>query len=163
MSIRLDSRTSVCYATVMCSGVDDITAADDLAALLDAVERLERRPRIGREGWLVREELRSCRRLTDRIELLFSSLVAELAGCGEDEWEGQSNPCDWVKEECRTSGITAWNALVVGEQAARLEQSCQAVRTGGIGWGHPMVSLCRIPIRIRDGATNGASGNLHAN
>jgi hypothetical protein len=70
------------------------------------------------------------------MELQFSGMVTELAGCGEDEWEGHPSPTSWVKEECRTTGTVAWNALVVGKQAVRMPASARALRDGQIGFSH---------------------------
>ena len=101
-----------------------------------ALERFSRRPRGGRRGELIRTEMIGWRRLIDRMELEFSAMATELAGCGEDEWEGYPSSTSWVKQECRTTGTAAWNALVVGEQAARMPASTEALRDGQIGFTH---------------------------
>ena len=139
----LAMRTSVWYTPGMCKGGDDITAgAGTLAVVELAVERFGQRPRRGRPAEDVREELVGWRRLLDRMELEFGSMVTELAGFGEEQWEGHTSPTDWVRDECRTTGTAAWNALVVGEQAARLPESARALRAGEIGFGH-LVLLAR--------------------
>jgi hypothetical protein len=52
------------------------------------------------------------------------------------EWLGHNSPTDWVKEECHLTGTAAWNALVVGEQAARMPESTRALVAGEIGYAH---------------------------
>ena len=109
---------------------------DELAAVGAALERFVSRPRGDRLGEVVRDEMVGWRRLIDRMELEFSGMVTELAACGEEEWQGHNSPTDWVKEECHLTGTAAWNALVVGEQAARMPESTRALVAGEIGYAH---------------------------
>jgi hypothetical protein len=109
---------------------------EDLAAVGAALERFVSRPRDDRPGEVVRGEMVGWRRLIDRMELEFSGMVTELASCGEVEWLGHNSPTDWVKEECHLTGTAAWNALVVGEQAARMPESTRALVAGEIGYAH---------------------------
>src|ERR1039458_2854996 len=109
---------------------------DELAAVGAALERFVSRPRGERPGEVVRDEMVGWRRLIDRMELEFSGMVTELAACGEEEWQGHNSPTDWVKEECHLTGTAAWNALVVGEQAARMPESTRALVAGEIGYAH---------------------------
>ena len=109
---------------------------EDLAAVGAALERFVSRPRDDRPGEVVRGEMVGWRRLIDRMELEFSGMVTELAACGEVEWLGHNSPTDWVKEECHLTGTAAWNALVVGEQAARMPESTRALVAGEIGYAH---------------------------
>ena len=151
----LTIRTSVRYPPLwMCEGevgrqraagdgrvaLGAVAAEGDGHAALDAVgtalERFSRRPRGDRPGEVIRAEMMAWRRLIDRMELEFSGMVTELAGCDEDEWEGCPSPTAWIKQACRTTGTAAWNALVVGEQAARMPASARALRDGQIGYAH---------------------------
>ena len=109
---------------------------EDLAAGGSALERFLSRPRGERPGEVVRDEMVGWRRLIDRMELEFAGMVTELAACGEVEWLGHNSPTDWVKEECHLTGTAAWNALVVGEQAARMPESTRALVRGEIGYAH---------------------------
>jgi hypothetical protein len=109
---------------------------EDLAAVGAALERFVSRSRDDRPGEVVRDEMVGWRRLIDRMELEFSGMVTELAACGEVEWLGHNSPTDWVKEECHLTGTAAWNALVVGEQAARMPESTRALVAGEIGYAH---------------------------
>src|ERR1019366_3344983 len=109
---------------------------DELAAVGAALERFVSRPRGERPGEVVRDEMVGWRRLIDRMELEFSGMGTELAACGEVEWLGHHSPTDWVKEECHLTGTAAWNALVVGEQAARMPESTRALVAGEIGYAH---------------------------
>ena len=109
---------------------------EELAAVGAVLERFVSRPRGGRPGEVVREELVGWRRLIDRMELEFAGMITELAACPEMEWLGHNSPTDWVKEECHLTGTAAWNALVVGEQAARMPESTRALVEGEIGYAH---------------------------
>jgi hypothetical protein len=109
---------------------------EDLAAVGAVLEHFLSRPRCERPGEVVRDEMVGLRRLIDRMELEFAGMVTELAACGEDEWLGHNSPTDWVKEECHLTGTAAWNALVVGEQAARMPESIRALVAGEIGYAH---------------------------
>ena len=109
---------------------------EDLAAVGAALERFVSRPRDARPGEVVRGEMVGWRRLIDRMELEFSGMVTELAAGVEVEWLGHNSPTDWVKEECHLTGTAAWNALVVGEQAARMPESTRALGQGEIGYAH---------------------------
>ncbi len=111
-------------------------AGEELAGVGAALERFLSRPRGVRPGEVVREELVGWRRLIDRMELEFAGMVTELAAGGEDEWRGHTSPTGWVTEECHLTGTAAWNALVVGEQAARMPESTQALVAGEIGYAH---------------------------
>ena len=109
---------------------------EDLAAVGAALERFVSRPRDDRPGEVVRAELVGLRRFIDRMELEFAGLVTVLAAAGEVEWLGHNSPTDWVKEECHLTGTAAWNALVVGEQVARMPESTRALAQGEIGYAH---------------------------
>jgi len=122
------------------AGVAPQPAAGDCRAAIDAVatavDRFAGRPRGDRPGEVIRDEMMVWRRLIDRMELEFSGMVTELTCAGEDEWEGYPSPTAWVKEECHTTGTAAWNALVVGQQAARMTASAGALRDGQIVFSH---------------------------
>jgi hypothetical protein len=109
---------------------------EELAAVGAALERFLARPRRVRPGAVIRQEMIGWRRLVDRMELEFAGMVTELAACDELEWLGHNSPTDWVKEECHLTGTAAWNALVVGEQAARMPASSRALVDGEIGYAH---------------------------
>ena len=109
---------------------------EELAAVGAALERFLCRPRGVRPGAVIRQEMIGWRRLVDRMELEFAGMVTELAACDELEWLGYNSPTDWVKEECHLTGTAAWNALVVGEQAARMPASTRALVDGEIGYAH---------------------------
>jgi hypothetical protein len=145
---------------------------DELAAVGAALERFVSRPRGERPGEVVRDEMVGWRRLIDRMELEFSGMVTELAACGEVEWLGHNSPTDWVKEECHLTGTAAWNALVVGEQAARMPESTRALVAGEIGYAHlalmartadwvaglPVVAVDLLAAGRPDAAAAGAAG-----
>ncbi len=111
-------------------------AGEELAGVGAALERFLSRPRGVRPGEVVRDEMIGWRRLIDRMELEFAGMVTELAACPEMEWLGHTSPTDWVTEECHLTGTAAWNALVVGEQAARMPESTRALVEGEIGYAH---------------------------
>jgi hypothetical protein len=114
-----------------------LRAGASSADLAEAVERYASRPRAqARTAQEVQGELVALRRLVDRLELESASLVAELAGCGEEAWQGHPSPSAWMSHECRTTTSAAWNALVVGTRTAHLPQSTAALRQGEIGFAH---------------------------
>ena len=108
-----------------------------LGALEAALLSFRQRPRGERPAGLVRDELVGLRGLIDRMELEFSAGVSELAGCDQEEWLGHPSPTAWVTAACKTSGPTAWSALVVGEQSARLPETVAALEGGQIGLRPP--------------------------
>ncbi len=108
-----------------------------IGELADAIDRYATRAHAPvRAAQEVQDELVALRRLADRIDLATASLVAELAACGEDAWQGHPSPSAWMTHECRTTSTTSWNALVVGTQAAGLPESTAAMRKGEIGFAH---------------------------
>ena len=118
---------------------------EDLAAVGAALERFVSRPRDARPGEGVRGEMVGWRRLMDRMELEFSGMVTELAAGVEVEWLGHNSPTDWVKEECHLTGTAAWNALVVGEQAARMPETTSATGRRAARLISPTWSSVRTP------------------
>jgi hypothetical protein len=109
---------------------------EELAAVGAALERFVSRPLGERTGDVVRAEMVGCRRYIDRLELAFAGRMTELARLDELEWQGHTSPIDWAKEECHLTGTAAWDALVVGQQAARLPESTRALVAGEIGYAH---------------------------
>ena len=94
-----------------------------------------------------REEMIACRRLIDRMELVFAGMAAELAGMGEMEWEAQRGPGEWIRRECRTWGPVASNAVAVGIETERLPHAAQALRRGEIGFAH-LALLARTALEL---------------
>jgi hypothetical protein len=120
------------------AGVAPQPAAGDCRAAIDAVatavDRFAGRPRGDRPGEVIRDEMMVWRRLIDRMELEFAGMVTELTCRRRGRVGGHtSSPTAWVKEECHTTGTAAWNALVVGQQAARMtastRRSCAMARS----------------------------------
>ena len=112
------------------------TAEDCLAGVEAAIELFRLRSCGEQSAWHLRSEMRGWRQLIDRMELEFAGMANHLADLGEDEWEGHQSAGLWVKHECRTTGTAAFDALVVGQQSARLEASAEALLEGGIGYAH---------------------------
>lgn len=118
----------------MCDAGGDPGA--EVGEVLAAVRRLRARPRDGRSQAEVAEELVRLRHACDLLELEFATVAAEFAGTDEYDVQGSVSPISWIRHHCRMSGHAAAGAVCVGEQAANLPRSMQAVADGGIGYAH---------------------------
>ena len=128
----------------------DLTPA--ASELIDAVERFRARPREGRDGSVLRAELMQLRYACDLLELEFADTAAEFNATDDREWIGSASPVDWIRHECRMSKTAASTAVAVGEMAARLPESTQAVRDGRIGHAH-LALMARLADALRGSAT----------
>ena len=110
--------------------------APDVTALIDAIERLQARPRRQRTPDELRATLIRLRYAADLLELEFAAVAADFAATDEAAWCGSASPVDWIRHECRMSGSAASSAVAVGAMAAELPDSTAAVRQGRIGFAH---------------------------
>jgi hypothetical protein len=131
-----------------------VLGGGDLSDLAEAIDRYAACSRAGRPAQEHRDEMVRFRHLIDRMELIFSTLTAELAGYGETEWEGQRSPAEWVRKECKTWSPVANNALSVGIEAVRLPQATQALLAGEIGFAH-LALLARTALELPAAAPGG--------
>jgi hypothetical protein len=97
-------------------------------------ERAEVRP--SKTPAALREELIRLRTVIDRLEVQFSSVAAAFAATDETEWQGHVSPIQWIRTQCGMTAAAAWKAVCVGDQAAALPRSIQAVEQGRIGFAH---------------------------
>jgi hypothetical protein len=134
----------------------ELTSPSVLGTLADldaAVERYAARRRPGLDPEAQRDEMVGLRRLIDRLELEFAGLVAELSTLDELEWEGHRSPIEWVRHECHTWGAVAGDALHVGLETARLQESTRAMLAGEIGFAH-LAQLARTSMALTTSATS---------
>ena len=87
----------------------------------------------------VRDRLIENQRHIDKLQLEQAFLAAELASTDLWEREGFNHPGDWLRINCHLTSTAAADLLTVGEQAARMPESLQALRSGDIGYAHVKV------------------------
>jgi len=120
----------------VCESGCDAAVGDELADVKAAIERFLRRARDGRTPEQIGEELIELRHVCDLLELEFSVEAARFAETDEYDEQGSVSPIHWIRHNCRMSGHAAASALCVGEQAAKLPSSIDALITEQIGFGH---------------------------
>jgi hypothetical protein len=120
----------------MCTSSDGGPGGGELAALRVWAERLRSRPRRGRAPAAIAGELRELRQTCNLLELEFSVIAAEFAATEEYDAQGAVSPISWIRHECQMTGHAAAGAICVGEQAARLPRSVEAMSSGRIGFAH---------------------------
>src|SRR5438309_7481652 len=114
----------------------EIFPGDDVVALIKTIERF----RAGRPSGLspaeMSQNLIHLRRACDLLELEFAARAAEFSATNEYDRQGSTSPIHWIRHECNMTTQAAVNAVDVGEQAPRLQQSTEAMLAGRIGFGH---------------------------
>ena len=114
----------------------EVEAGAALEELRVAALRLRARARSGRIPAELADELCHLRQTCNLIELEFSVVSAEFTASEEYEAQGAVSPISWIRHECQMTGHAAAGAICVGEQAARLPQSVEALGDGRIGFAH---------------------------
>jgi hypothetical protein len=120
-----------------------------LAELAALVERMRTAPVSGRSADQQSGDLKLLRYFADNLELLFPQKAAEFATTWEYETSGAMSAQDWVRHNCRMSGVAASSALRVGEQMASLPASVSAVRDGEISFAH-LSMLARTAAAVKE-------------
>ena len=82
------------------------------------------------------DRLIGLRHCIDQMELEFAGLAADFAQGDEWDRDGFNNPNDWMRFNCNMTTQQAWNSVSVGEQAAGLRLSVEALQAGEIGYAH---------------------------
>src|SRR5213076_2277047 len=80
--------------------------------------------------------LTSLRHFIDGLELDFSRMAVEFERSQQWEQEGYNSAADWMRFNCHLNSYAVWNALAVGEQEGRLDQSIEAMKAREIGFAH---------------------------
>ncbi len=77
--------------------------------------------------------LREIRSHIDQMELAFSELAAEFAKSDLWENQGSNSAIDWIRFHCHMTSNAAADRVAVGERAAELVGSRDAMLAGEIG------------------------------
>src|SRR5437773_5597040 len=80
--------------------------------------------------------LREIRSHIDQMELAFSELAAEYAKSDLWENQGSNSAIDWIRFRCHMTSNAAADRAAVGERAAELVASRDAILAGEIGFAH---------------------------
>lgn len=120
-----------------------------LLALVAAVARFVAARCAGRDPYQRGQDLRVLRHVIDLLELVFAKWAAEFAG--SDAWDqmGAGSAAEWIRHECKLSGVAAHSAVTVGEQLAELPQSHAALASGRIGYAH-LAMLASTAAAVRE-------------
>ena len=113
-----------------------VSVEPEIGNLLTAIDAFCARSKVGRSGRVLATELVELRHACDRLELDFSETAADFAATDEYEIQGSITPIDWIRHNCRMSGHAAAERVCVGEHAASLPQSTDALCDGQIGFAH---------------------------
>jgi hypothetical protein len=109
------------------------TAATSLS---DAVDAFCSRDRSRMTGEEVGFEMVHLRHQCDRLEMEFSKLASEFAATDEYLASGSVSPIHWIRHNCRMGSGAAADRVAVGEHAAGMPLSVDAVEAGDIGFAH---------------------------
>ncbi|TME97403.1 MAG: DUF222 domain-containing protein [Chloroflexi bacterium] len=76
------------------------------------------------------------RHQSDRLEVEFSKLASEFAATDEFLASGSVSPIHWIRHNCRMGSGAAADRVAVGDQAAGMPLSVDAIESGDIGFAH---------------------------
>ena len=111
--------------------------SNQLSALLNAIDSYSRNPLpVDGPDHQLGIDLPALRSGIDRLELTFAQLSSRIEGSGIWFLEGSTSPGNWVRHNCRMSMHSAYRSMTVGELAARLPASVEALLAGEIGYEH---------------------------
>lgn len=94
-------------------------------------------------------DLRFLRHVQDEVELNYARRAAAFAATDEYDRQGSHSAADWIRHECKTSGVAASSAVTVGEQLASLPASERALHEGRIGYAH-LAMLASTAAAVRE-------------
>lgn len=107
-----------------------------LSLLADAVDAFCSRDRSGMTAEQVGFDMVHLRHQTDRLEVEFSKLASEFAATDEHMASGSTSPIDWIRHNCNMGSGAAADRVAVGDHAADMPFSVEAVESGDIGFAH---------------------------
>ena len=139
----------------MCNGASSQTVSEQLGELTAGAQALLQRE-LGATGEETAEQLIRTRHLIDLLELRFAHLSAVLHESRYWHREGSLSASEWIRHNCKTSGVTAQRAVMVGEQAASVPKTMESVAAGRAGYGHLVhmaQTVADIRLSRRDNAT----------
>src|SRR2546430_7589563 len=76
------------------------------------------------------------RQFIDSLELEYSRLAADFEKSKHWEHQGSNSAIDWMRFHCHMTSNAAADRVAVGERAAEMPESVQAMRAGDIGFAH---------------------------
>src|SRR2546428_8275436 len=76
------------------------------------------------------------RQYIDGLELEFSQLAAEFQESDHWKQRGDTSAIDWLRFHCHMTSNAAADRIAVGEQAAQMPESIQAMKADVIGFAH---------------------------
>lgn len=121
------------YTTEMFGGADD--DFDPIEGLRSSVALVVAQD-VPADPEALRDQLRRIRQASDRLEVHFSRVASAFAATPETEWQGCVSPIQWFRLECGMTASAAWKAICVGDQAAAIPDSLDAVAEGKVGFAH---------------------------
>src|SRR5213080_266903 len=76
------------------------------------------------------------RQFIDSLELEYSRLAADFEKSKHWEHQGSNSAIDWMRFHCHMTSNAAADRVAVGERAAEMPESLQAMQAGEIGFAH---------------------------
>ncbi|MFN2582137.1 MAG: DUF222 domain-containing protein, partial [Candidatus Dormibacteria bacterium] len=84
-----------------------------------------------------KQDLLDLTRAINMLELERATIAATFDDESTDlDWGESTNAYNWIRHECKLSGVATSRALSVGRSAHQLRESVQALISGSIGFGH---------------------------
>src|SRR5690348_4267334 len=138
-----------CMGSVQAS----VPMSSAVSLLADAVDAFCSRDRSGMTAEQVGFEMVHLRHQSDRLEIEFSKLASEFAATDEHLASGSISPIHWIRHNCRMGSGAAADRVAVGEQAAGMPLSVDAVETGEIGFAH-LTLIARTAAAVEEAGLN---------
>ena len=120
-----------------------LALGSQLQQLFDAERLFNPNPEASSEDDVIQLAL-----LIDRLQLKHSLLIA--AAVRQGDWEPDHTPCSWLRNEAHLGWAAACARIDVGEQAAGLPLSIQAMARGELGFAH-LAELARVAGHVGEG------------
>ena len=76
------------------------------------------------------------RQYIDQLELEYSQLAADFEKCKHWEHQGANSAIDWMRFHCHMTSNAAADRIAVGERAAEMPDTVEALHAGDIGFAH---------------------------
>jgi len=118
-------------------------SAQAMAGLRAAVAAFRKRDQASLTSGARGEELAELRRLTDALELEFSSSARMFQVQGGHRAEGAPSAVSWLRHNCNMSSTSAADRLCVGKELESLPRVAEALAAGEIGYQSTSV-LCHL-------------------
>ncbi|HYR53468.1 MAG TPA: DUF222 domain-containing protein, partial [Methylomirabilota bacterium] len=136
--------TSLPASVPMSSAVSSLAAAVDLFCSRD---------RSGMTAEQVGFEMVHLRHQSDRLEVEFSKMASEFAATDEYMASGSISPIHWIRHNCHMGSGAAADRVAVGDQAAGMQLSVDAVESGDIGFAH-LTLIARTASAVEEGGSD---------